>query len=307
MSFNIKNIAFFLLVVLIALSCTDRTADRTPEGYILSAGNMTIVVNDSTGARIISFRLDDNELLGTTKEHPRFYGSTLWLSPEGKWKGQGILDNGVYRIDKYNSEIMQLTSQTDTVNGFVFTKNFSADPADTSILIRYTITNTSGETREVAPWEVTRVPTGGLAFIPKGSEENIPVSNKMYPLLSIVDTSGTIWYPADTSKISAQKLFMDGGEGWMAYARNNAIFIKKVPVFDPGLAAPNEKNVEVYVNRDKTYIELENQGIFQKLEPGESLNYDVTWYARYLPEDLSVTTGSEKLLSFVRNVINNGR
>lgn len=42
--------------------------------------------------------------------------------------------------------------------------------------------------------------------------------------------------------------------------------------------APNEAEIQIYVNSGKTFIELESQGAYDELKPGESLSYTVRWY-----------------------------
>lgn len=271
--------------------------------FTLNAGNSTMIIDGNIGSRVFSFKLDGIEILGTKDLNQRMYGSTLWLSPEGKWKGQGILDASGYTVDLFNRTDLRLKSQNDTLRGFSFMKEFHVSQADTSIIIKYTMTNISKDMQEVAPWEVTRVPTGGLAFFPKRSPQDNPIANKMYPLLVIRDSIGIIWCPYDSSLVSAQKLFMDGGEGWAAYVRNRVLFIKKFPVIESSQSAPAEKNLEVYVNKQKTYMELENQGVYQKLETGKSLLYEVKWYARRLPVGLNVEIGNKALIEYVRSVI----
>ena len=45
----------------------------------------------------------------------------------------------------------------------------------------------------------------------------------------------------------------------------------------PSEPAPDEAEVQVYVNRGKTYIELESQGAYTSLKPGETLSWAVRW------------------------------
>jgi hypothetical protein len=81
------------------------------------------------------------------------------------------------------------------------------------------------------------------------------------------------------------------------------IFIKCYPVMPPGQAAPGEENVEMYVNPDRTYIELENQGPYQRLSPGASLQYTTRWFARRLPAGLRPVTGDRALTAYVKHII----
>jgi hypothetical protein len=90
------------------------------------------------------------------------------------------------------------------------------------------------------------------------------------------------------------------------------VFIKLYPVIAPGTAAPGEENVEMYANPEKTYIELENQGAYQRLPPNGSLQYEVKWMARRLPAAISadrngragVAMDRQALVSWVRSLVN---
>jgi hypothetical protein len=254
--------------------------------FNLISGDLSMMIDVNTGSRIVSLKLGDQEILGTNDLSASMCGSTLWLSPQGKWKRQEILDSRPYSLHYFSDEVIQLQSKSDTLN-----------------IIKYSITNISEEIQEVAAWEVTRVPTKGLAIFPKRSENDIPIAHRV-PLLNIRDSIGIIWYPYDSSTLTRQKIFMNGGEGWLAYIKNSVLFIKKFPVIPPEKIAPNEGNVEIFVNKEKTYIELENQGEYQNLMPGESLFYDVKWYARNLPAGVKAEIGNESLIKYIRNIVN---
>jgi hypothetical protein len=45
-----------------------------------------------------------------------------------------------------------------------------------------------------------------------------------------------------------------------------------------GAPAPDEAEIQVYVNRGRTYIELESQGAYTTLKPHEQLTWTVRWY-----------------------------
>lgn len=284
------------------LSDADRHA-HTENLMRMTVGNVSMTVDVNMGARIISFKIGTQEVLSPNTVNRQFYGSSLWLSPEGKWKGHGVLDRAPYQVSRHEKMKLLLQSQPDANHGFLVTKYFQGLPQDTAVLIRYTIKNIADSAQEVAPWEVTRVLTGGLAFFPKRNPDDDPQKNAVYPVPLITDASGLIWYPYDSSTEAPQKLFANGGEGWVAYARQGIIFIKVFPVIDPSAAAPHEKNVELYVNKEKTYIELENQGVYQQLQPGEELTYTVKWFVRKLPVNMPVAVGDMTLVNFVRGIV----
>jgi hypothetical protein len=301
-----KPVLFALILIAGYLPANGQNLTRqsvTSEGlFTLNCGNMSIVIDRTTGARVISLKLDGDEILGGKNLNTRYYGSSLWLSPEAKWRAMGIIDVSPYNLELFNNVDLLLKSNIDTINGFIVSKKFHRNLSDTSIIIQYTIINCAKSIQEIAPWELTRVPTGGLAFFPKGSPQDLPVISKRMQSLSVRDSIGIIWYPFDSLLSSSQKLFMNGGEGWVAYVLNRVLFIKKFPAIMPDQAAPAEKNIEMYVNR-KSYIELENQGVYQKLAPGDSLRYETKWYARRLPAGLKVGTGNQALVNYVRRVV----
>lgn len=302
-----KQLLIALLVALNFSSCGEKemqnqseegTLTGTDSLYTIYTHGLSLTVDSKIGGRITSLKKGGTELLSGPDVHPVFYGSSLWLSPEGKWGGHGILDRGEYSVDFHNNERLRVVSQVDTARGFSFTKEFSSSSFDTSFAITYTITNINEEIQEVAPWEVTRVPTGGLAFFPKGTEPPLPKSN-----LTRRESEGMIWYPFDEFLEGWQKLFINGDEGWQAYVQDKIIFIKKFPQITPSEAAPGEENVEIYVNPSNTYIELENQGAYVSLKPNESLTYRVKWYVRDFPASIEAEVGNTQLITFARNVI----
>lgn len=215
--------------------------------YILKNNSLLLTIDSSIGARVTSFKFENHEILSTNETHPTFYGSSLWLSPQGKWGGQGILDRAAYNVENFTENELLINSKIDTARGFQFKKHFISNPVDTSFIIQYTIINTSDSAQKVAAWENTRVESGGLAFFPKGNHPPLPKSD-----LNIKERNNFIWYPFDKELKKYQKIFMNGGEGWQAHVQNRILFIKEFPKIEPENAAPGEENVEIYVNSDNT-------------------------------------------------------
>lgn len=298
-----KKIYVLITTLLVSTICFGAAGFKlnntiTDSTFIIKAKNMEITVSAAVGARILSLKLDGKEMLTGSEVHPKFYGSTLWLSPEGKWKGQGILDDKGYRIDKATATNLRLTSQNDTLRGFSFIKEFTASPKDTSIIIKYTITNIAKDMQSVSPWEVTRVHTGGIAFYPKDEYPELKTST-----LKHQDIDGVVWYPFDSSNNAAHKLYLFGEEGWIAYVYKGTLFIKQFPILKQNETAPGEVNTEIYVNKPNTYMEIENQGSFKELQHGQSLNYQVKWYVRQIPASLTAEVGNQALVNYVRSVL----
>ena len=267
--------------------------------YEMKVGDIVMEIDAERGARILSFRMKDREMLSTAAVHAENYGSTLWLSPQTwKWPPYPVLDRERYRA-RIKRNALYLSSADDSVSGCKIAKTFVASIADSSFSIRYVITNISRKDKPVAPWEVSRVPAGGLSFFPIGTPGGYSRSN-----MATKDMNGIIWFTYHPELITDhQKLFRNGSEGWLAHTNHGLIFIKQFPDIGIAQEAPHETEVELYANKDRTYIELENQGTYKTLRPGKSVSWTVKWYLRNVPPAVDATEGSEKLVDFVRKTI----
>lgn len=267
--------------------------------YEIKIADVVMAVDANLGARIISFRLKDQEILSTPAVNPENYGSTLWLSPQiWKWPPFPVLDAEPYQV-KMNKKTLILTSGSDAKSGCKMSKTIVANKSDSSFSINYGIINISDKDKSVAPWEVTRVPADGLTFFPIGTPGGYSKSN-----LATEDLNGICWFQYQPELVTGhQKLFRNGAEGWLAHCNHGLIFIKKFPDIGIEQEAPHETEIELYTNKDKTYIELENQGGYKTLRPGESVTWNVRWYLRQLPLNIQIKPGNVDLPQFIRTTV----
>lgn len=65
-------------------------------------------------------------------------------------------------------------------------------------------------------------------------------------------------------------------------------------------AAPSEAEIALYVNPDHDYVEVEveNQGAYTSIAPGETVSWKITWYARQLPAGVTASLGNPDLIAF---------
>jgi hypothetical protein len=102
--------------------------------------------------------------------------------------------------------------------------------------------------------------------------------------------------------MGSQKFTGDGAEGWLAHVAGDKLLLKTWADVPSSQQAPApEGEVEIYAAA--TYVELEPQGPFTQLAPGQSLEWSVRWYLRQLPSDVPVSLGSTALLAFVRELV----
>ncbi len=198
-------------------------------------------------------------------------------------------DKNPYQVNLSGQKLV-LTSEVSEKLHYRISKEFSADATGNAIVVKYGISNEGKEAQRVAPWEITRVPNDGLIFF-DASVDDITPDN----LMSFKNAHGAAWYEADTTEEN-RKINADG-KGWLAYCNNGLLLIKDFQDLDASEPAPGEAEIQVYVNRGKTYIELESQGAYTLLQPGESLHWTVKWY---LQPCLMDAMPSAELVSQVR-------
>jgi len=291
--FVLIGIAFFILD---AVAQTNVPGNfKTPQIYEIKSGNAVMVVS-SNGGRIISFRIGNNEFLTRADQHEN-YGSTFWTAPQSDWgwPPYAVLDEDIYLVEQSDDKL-KMKSKPDPKSGFQIEKSWQS-LGDQAIRIEYIIRNISTTQKAVGPWEVTRVPCGGIAFFPDGEKANIPESN----LKPDLQKAGINWISINKNPISIhQKLFSTANEGWLAYELNEILFIKQFPDIKPENYSPQQAEVEIYTRNDKSYSELENHGAYSVLQPGESTCYTVTWSLVPVSQKIKMNEGSRNLISFTR-------
>ena len=272
-----------------------------PEQVFEVKAGKTIMKISSLGGRIVSFKQEGLEFLTQSAEHENF-GSTLWTAPQSDWgwPPYEVLDNQEYEVERSNG-LLKMTSKPDPKSGLQMEKSWQS-MENQCIQIKYQLLNVSGREKAVGPWEVTRVPCGGLAFFPDGGAGNVPGSN----LKADLQKEGINWISIDKNPIpDHRKLFSTASEGWLAYALDGVLFVKQFPDTKPEDYSPKQGEVEIYINKEKSYTELENQGAYQVLKPGESFRYEVNWYLISIPGKGKGKPGDQELAELVRLQIKN--
>ncbi len=270
--------------------------------YLINSGDASLVVDPSEGGRITSFKLANYEFL-TGKDISMNYGSTFWPGPQSiwNWPPPPVLDSEPYSaIDNGNS--IKLISNKDPITGFQFIKEFSAGK-NSSINLKYSIINKSDQTKKVAPWEISRAGKGGLLFFPLGKGQ---VAGKNFEPAHVNIIDGIAWYKDEMSRPENNQLSIaDGLEGWLAYAINNRLFIKKFKDTKPELIAPGEGEILFYISSKADYIEIEVEGEYKALKPDEESHWDMDWIGKDIPSNIKVDKENNKLVNFVMKIVQN--
>ena len=283
------------LIAALALGCSLASAQtfKTLEDnqYSISAGDLTMTVDAGKGAKILSFQYKGKEVLSQI-QRPNAFGSTFWTSPQTEWNWPPVqeYDSRPYTVEQKNGELV-MTGQVSPRFHYRIIKEFR--PSGDCIEITYSIVNEAAVERKVAPWEISRVPSDGVIFF-----DAIPESITPIALLPITFENGASWYQVDEARAN-RKINADGS-GWYAYANDGLVLVKRFEDIDRTQPAPAEAEIQVYVNAGKTFIELEAQGAYTSLKPGETLSWTVCWYLLPLEGD---AVPSKALIDLVNTVV----
>jgi hypothetical protein len=264
-------------------------------------GEVSFEVDAGHGARITAFAIGDENLLTGPDTNALNFGSTFWTSPQSQWgwPPEVEIDSGPYQVRGGGADLA-FTSSPGRTLGIAVTKRFEVNPASETVTVHYTMENRSGKDQQVAPWEISRVPTGGLTFFPAG-EGIFPPTN-----LVVRQEDGLVWFDYDRRVIDDhQKLFADGGEGWLAHldVARRMLLVKTFPEVPRDRQAPGEAEVEVYADPQHSYVEIEQQGAFSPLAAGAASSWSVTWRLRRLPLGIEAVAGSKDLVALVRGLV----
>ena len=260
-----------------------------------------LVVDAALGARITRFSLAGRNVLTGPEVNGLNFGSTFWISPQSAWGWPPPVehDSEPYTAHQAgeNGAAGVFAGRPDAQLGLAVTKTIFVDGARGVVTIEYGVHNHAAEPRTVAPWEISRHPTGGLTFFPVG-KSILPAST-----LAVKTEAGAVWFDYDARAITDhQKLFAHGSEGWICHldrARGLQL-VKTFPEIEAAAQAPGEAALEIYADPNHTYIEVEQQGAYRPLAPDASVTWQVSWALCPAPAGEQLRVGNTALLTSAR-------
>lgn len=292
------------LLVHFKLSAQNQTPQQEGSLFSIEVGALRFEADTTFGAKISSLTLDGSEfMISSDMVSSEFlWGSTLWPSPQSEW---GWNDNK-YKWDhqaftaSINADTMSFTGtdvSVDNGDSFHFIKSFWANRKDSTYSMSYSMVNTTGKPIKKALWELTRVPVGGLTFWPTG-----PGGTWGDLAPACEEIINHTWYLRESEDGTRLKFFADGLEGWFAHVDDqNRLFIKTFKDVASKDFAEGEAEIELWVADE--YIELENQSKCAAIGIGDTLDYEVVWHLRQLPDHIQVSSGNPDLVDYVHWVI----
>jgi hypothetical protein len=272
--------------------------------YLITQGDAELEISANIAGRISSLKIGGHEVLLTADQSTNsVWGNVLWSSPQSEWSWPPLatLDSNPYDVTAVDDRIV-FTSKVDKQTGYQFIKSYGINTQKKCLSVRYSIINRSGNEKNLAAWEVTRLRPAGTVFFPQG---NTDISNGIFYPFPAEHINDITWASYDPQKIhdNHHKLMTDGKEGWIAYTVNRKLLVKEFADVPVELMVAGEGEIEMFANTEKTFWEIAEQSFMTKLEPGERLDWEVLWHMRNLPAGLKVEQGSDELVNYVRGVL----
>lgn len=271
--------------------------------YTFTFGDTVFAVDAAVAGRIVTCALGGKNILTSAKSREdNNWGSTFWTSPQSDWNWPppAELDPGAYTA-RLDGAALVLESATLPGLELAVSKRFSVDAGYGVVTIEYGIVNRGKQARSVAPWEISRVASGGLTFFPMG--DGLPWKG-FQELLPLTINNGVAWLSSATAPANAdQKAFANGSEGWIAHVAGRLLLVKSFPGISAAQAAPGEAEIKLYTDAGRSYVEVENQGAYALLAPGAAVTWPVRWSLRKLDASVAVKPDSAELLAIVRGLV----
>ncbi|OQX70353.1 MAG: hypothetical protein B6A08_00560 [Sorangiineae bacterium NIC37A_2] len=275
----------------------------------LQAGALELRVLPSRGGRISSLSYQGVELLSGPEAHPDNWGTTYWPSPQNLWGWPPVaaIDSEPFAVKGEAPLVLRGQPARLGETEVVLEKRFVPLEGESGFEIAYELHNVGKATLEVAGWQISRVLPGGLTFFPTGDAELTPIAPhgalhlEKFGELSVFDHQK---FEQGTSL----KVHADGRGGYLAHlARPQGsrplLFVKAFPDLAPSEQAPGEGEVEIFANLDGAYVEIEVQGKYETIPPGESSKFTVRWIVSSLPDSLlraATATACKQLAASLR-------
>lgn len=222
--------------------------------------------------------------LGWETPHGRyelFGGHRLWFAPEDP--DRVAVPDGHGLVLEAEPDGIRLTGAAEAPNGLVRSMAVRLLRGRAALEIRHELRNVSDTPVELAPWSITQLPLGGTVLMPQRAATP---GHHVHPNRTLVLWPYTSWedprlVPLDgllTIRAVAgpgMKVGYFNLGGWVAYARDGVVLVRRfVPVVGEGHADLG-CNVEVFVGGK--FLELELLGPLARLAAGCAVSLTETW------------------------------
>ncbi len=252
----------------------------------LEAGDLALSIDPQRGGRVCQLRFAERDLLTGPDIHPSNWGATFWTSPQADWGWPPVaaVDSEPYEVLRAAPDEVQLQSSEAAIGSrsVIVQKRFTVRRSG-CFDAEYRIENRGSAPFPMACWEISRVIPGGLTFYPTGTSELTPIAP--HGALSVKKADGMSYYDhGEFQPGRSLKLHADGQEGFVGQLWDDLLMLKLFEDSPAEMQAPGEGEVEIFANEDGRYVEVEVQGPYVSIPPGQSKPFVIRTHVAPAPE-----------------------
>lgn len=263
--------------------------------YRLHNQQIDLIVTADVGPRIIrlGFIGADNEFYEDTALHGKtggaqwvnYGGHRLWHAPEAEPRTYAP-DNEPVDVKK-DGDWVRFIQPVEPLTGIQKEIALKLDPTSAHVSVIHRLRNTNHWSIELAPWALSVMAAGGKAIIPQpprlAHDDCLQPINSM-ALWAYTDMQDRRWnwgtryvtLQQEAGNENPQKVGLAVPDGWVAYARNQHLFVKTFTP-QPGKRYPDfGSHVEVFTN--DVMLEVETLGPLTQLAPQACVEYAEQWH-----------------------------
>ena len=210
-------------------------------------------------------------------------GHRLWCAPE-KIPQTYQPDNAPIVIQEIAGGV-RFTQSAEPLTGIRKQIDIQLDANHAALTLTHCLENLGTQAIELAPWALTMLKLGGVAILPQtigAVDESGLLPNRNLILWSYTRLGDArLELRDDFMRVHARaelppcKIGYFNRQGWIAYWRDEILFVKR---FAPQTDQPHSDfncNAEVYCNNE--FIELETLAPMRRLNPNEITEHVETW------------------------------
>jgi hypothetical protein len=209
--------------------------------------------------------------------HGEYYlhgGHRLWTAPEDPFYTCPEEDVSIFA----ENNLVTLRSNVDASS---LEKEISFQLDENCLRLVHRVTWHGSEPIELAPWAITQMQLGGMAILPQSLSEGLQPNRNLvfWPYSRVKDerleVHDDLILVHGRAREEPFKIGSYNSYGWIAYALETVLFVKRFSV-DPTNRYPDMGcNVETYVK--DSCVELETLGPLKTLHPNESVEHQEIW------------------------------
>lgn len=249
---------------------------------------LEMTVDPDLSGRVTSLCYRGRELLSGREAHASNWGATYWTSPQSDWGWPPVpeVDGKAYRVARDEAPLHLIGPSVSLGSRrFHIEKKFKAEPGFDAIDVTYLIHNEGPSAFSMASWEISRVPAGGLTFFPTGESAITPIPP--HAALPTSQAHGVTFYDHGLFEVGpCRKLHADATGGYLAHLFEDLLLLKIFEDSRPEQQAPGEGECEIFANEDGKYVEIEVQGPYLPVAPGDATQFLIRTAVCELPRGL---------------------